>query len=99
MKDIQLKIKALVEDYIRLFPEEYESVKRIVKDKRELQKKKTAELENFGFVERALFEYPARLFNLLQSQLTEDEKAYFQSKEGARWFGRTFKEFLITNAI
>ena|SRR3990167_10134786 len=94
----QTKLKEIVKSYKQLFPAEYKGVCEIVKQKRKGAKDKFGNLNSganktHGVMERALFEISETLNVIISRQLDMGEYAYFHSKEGSRWFQRTFKEF------
>ena len=65
-----------------------------IADKREVQETEFASIKGDGDGLRQLVhEIPLTLHNMFDNMLTEEERTYFKSKEGAEWFGRTFKEF------
>lgn len=103
MQQAKVHIKKIVEDYIKLFPEDYETVKKGVQMQREAlidEKYGTG----VGSEMRALFEIPVDLSEMFIMNLTEEEMEWFKAggvdrKEGGRWFARTFKEFALPNHI
>lgn len=92
MIDAQLKITAIVEQYKKFYPDEFDFVIRQIADKRKNLNNKFAETK-MDFAERALTEVPETLFGLFQKTLSEDEIAYYASREGTRWFAKTFPVF------
>lgn len=99
MQEIKNKITEIVIDYKRLFPGEYKDVVDLMKQKRNQTKDEFASirgkhsLKSHGAVERALYEIPETLDGIFSLRLTEKEKEYYRSKQCARWFAGTFKEF------
>ena len=91
MKDAQLKIKGVVDGYKLIYSDEYSFVVKQIKDKRLLNN--TYAETKMDYAERALTEVPETLFTLFHKTLTEDEMAYYASREGTRWFAKTFPEF------
>lgn len=106
MKDKELtkkRISNLVMGYKTLFPEEYAFVVNQIEAKRRTQGDEFAQmkLEN-PMLERALYEVPEKLFIAFMNELETEEHNYIKgqkSKEGARWFARTFKEFALAEKI
>lgn len=99
METTQNRIKNIVRGYIELFPEEYKITVEAVEMQRRIQKDEYASASNSGTIERALLEYPETLSTMLIQQLNEEELTYFKSKEGARWFARTFPMFSLAVKI
>ncbi len=93
MIEAQNKIKAVVEQYKIFYPEEYRFVARQIADKRKNLNNKFAKTKGMDYAERALTEVPETLFGLFQKTLSEDEVSYYASKEGTRWFAKTFPDF------
>lgn len=88
-------IKKLVQDYKKVFPDEYRAVIDIVAEKR--KGNKFAEIKG-DFLERGLSEYPETLFNLFAT-LPNEEQEFLKSKKGILWFAKTFKEFSLCEKI
>ena len=100
VSQFQKKIMHYVSEYRRVFSEEYEDVVEALAYKRKIQTTKFAEMpDDNSLIRRKLGEMPATLFAILQMQLNAEEKEYFSSKKGLRWFYRTYKEFRITEKI
>ena len=99
MKAYQLKISALVEGYKKAFQEDYVLMCRVVQGLRGKQKTKFAEMPQTGYNERLLGEYPETLDAIFNLRLTQEEKDYFNSKKGARWFFKKYKEFSMTDDL
>lgn len=98
MIDAQNKITSLVDKYRLLHPEEYAFVVKQIRNNRENLKNKFAET-GMDTVERALTEVPETLFEMFLKGLSEDELAYYSSKEGTRWFAKSFREFVVGSKI
>ncbi len=105
MQQAKDHIKQIVENYIRLYPEDYVTVKKGI----EMQRQTLID-DEFGVAEgtgsdmRALFEIPVDLSEMFIMGLTEEEMEWFKAggaerKDGARWFARTFKEFALPQKI
>lgn len=101
MEQAKVHIKQIVGDYIKLFPADYETVvKGVAMHRQILLDDKFGTARNQGSEMRALFEIPADLSEMFIMNLTEDEMEWFKAggadrKEGARWFAKTFKEFML----
>jgi DNA replication protein DnaD len=98
MNDPQIKIKGIVKDYKELFPDEYNSVVEYLKKKR-VNTKKFAEVKGSDIVQRLLYEIPETLQTILSSRLNEDEKKWFESVTGGRWFADNFREFVLAEKL
>ena len=96
---VKQKITAIVRDYINAFPDEYQNVKRIVKQKRDAQMTKFASLKGNHAIERALTEYPEAMDGLFIIKLSVEDNNFLRSLEGTKWFARTFREFSLAENI
>lgn len=99
MNEAQIKIQNLTETYKKLFPDEYQAVIDIVKDKRNNLRTEFADVKGSDSIDRQLNEMPATLFEMLHNNLQPEEFAWFSTKEGTRWFTNLYKEFMITSKI
>ena len=101
--DIELtknRIKNIVGGYRVLFPQEYEQVVKFIADNRKLQENEFASLrKEHNMIERALFELPETLSTMLIKELSGDELTFFKSKQGGRWFTKTFPQFALAVKI
>lgn len=97
--DLKLKIKDLVAQYKRIFPEEYHATIEYLKNNRKLLKNEFADLtkEGTNALERGLYEIPETLDNIFRMKLKDHERMELESKDGGRWFVRTFPEFSMGN--
>lgn len=101
----QTKLKEIVKSYKELFPSEYKGLCEIVKIKRQNMKDEFGSLKGkdanktHGMMERALFEISETLSVIIYRQLDRGELEWHNSKEGARWFQKTFKEFSLAEAV
>lgn len=95
----QNRIKNLVEGYKTLFPEEYKVVCESVIMLRQVQNDEFASVkgEHDGpGIQRILHEIPEKLYMSFVKELDGDELNYWKSKEGGRWFCKTFPMFSLT---
>lgn len=92
----QARIKNLVEGYKTLFPEEYKAACDGVIMQRQMQHDELGTLKGEHVMERALHEIPEKLYMSLVKELDGDELNYWKSKEGGRWFCKTFPQFSLT---
>lgn len=97
----QTKLKQIVKSYKEVFPAEYRGLCQIVQQKRQRMKDEFGSLKGkdanrtHGVMERVLFEISETLSVIIQRQLDKGEYEWFHSKEGSRWFQKTFKEFSL----
>lgn len=105
MQSAKNHITQIVDDYKRLFPDDYQTVVDGIKMQREmLLDQKYGQAIGTGSDMRALFEIPQDLSEMLIMNLTEGEMEWFKAggsdrKEGGRWFAKTFKEFTLPQNI
>ena len=93
MNSIQTRIASIVEQYKERFAEEYGQFCEAMEDNREMQKDEFASTGSDGAIGQLLFEVPTTLHGMLTAKLASEEKKYYQSKLGAEWFAKTFREF------
>lgn len=101
MQSAKEHITSIVENYIRLYPEDFQTVKDGIEKTRHTYEDDdaTAKLQGVPMM-RALFEIPQDLSEMLIMGLTEEEMEWFKAggknrKEGSLWFARTFKAFAL----
>lgn len=93
MNTAKVKIRGLIEDYKKIFPDEY-----IAFVKQQIRMRDGLINEYAAFpgdeqIERKLFDMPATLHAMLIDKLNKDEHKWFVTKAGGRWFAKSFKEF------
>src|SRR6202012_1103786 len=104
MQSAKEHIKLIVEEYIRLFPSDFEVFKDGVAHIRgTLKDEKWGTAEGTGSDMRALFEVPVDLSEMLIMQLSEEEMEWFKAggpdrKEGGRWFAKNFPAFRLADS-
>jgi hypothetical protein len=98
MNKIQLSIKKIIDDYKRIYPDEFSRFQKGMRIKRDMQKDKFSEVSD-EIVERALVEYPETLYKLFKIRLSMEALDYLNSIQGLRWFAKTFKEFTLPGKI
>lgn len=105
MESAKKHITQIVDDYIRLFPEDFETVKKGIEMQRHaLIDEDYGSAKGTGSDMRALFEIPVDLSEMFIMQLSEEEMEWFKAggkdrKEGAKWFANTFKAFTLPNNV
>lgn len=98
-------IEQIVRNYIRLYPKDYEIVKKGIEMQRGLYLDDFASAKHSGSATtRALYEIPERLHEMLVMGLEEEEMVWLKSggashKEGGRWFAKTFPAFKLPRNI
>lgn len=105
MQNAKAHITQIVNDYRRLFPEDYKTVcEGIALQRSLLLDDEFGVAQGTGSEMRALFEIPVDLSEMLIMQLSEEEMEWFKAgggdrKQGARWFAKEFKEFTLPKKI
>lgn len=95
MENTQAKLTKSVTEYEEMFPWEVQEFAKGMRIKRDNQKK-FAVVDKTDALERQILEYPDNLYTIMKANLDTDDWVYFTSKKGARWFGRTFPQYAIT---
>ena len=97
-------IRQIVEGYKLLYPDQYEAVCAMVREKRGLlADEKFA--TSAGGSQRGLFEIPALIHDSIVDLLSDEQLLWFKTgtklnpNEGGRWFAKTFPEFRIADQI
>jgi hypothetical protein len=95
---IKKKIRRIVANYKLLNPEDYKLTRKAVDMKRKLlQDPRFGTGENIDM--RALFEISETLSTSLIRGLDTEASNWFKSKEGGRWFARTYGEFSLAEFV
>ena len=101
MLSAQTKIKICVQEYIRLFPAEFEQFKKSNHITVNKQNNKMASRE--GAIERHLFDMPEKLYQAITLALTTEELHWWKASgtflkdfSGVKWFLTTFPVFKVT---
>lgn len=94
-------ITRIVNDYRKLYPDEYAAVIEQLRLTRAQNKDDLASTGHDGVIHQKMYEIPATLYDMLLARLKETERKEFQDQElgGPRWFAQTFKEFAIAEKI
>lgn len=103
MRSTKELIRKIVRQYIKLFPEEFETFKQGMEAVRAVTRNDFATLQGTSY-SRALYEMPETLATMLLTGLNEEEMVWLKAggmngKEGGLWFARTFKDFCIPEKI
>lgn len=103
MNSAKIKVKTAVEEYVRLFPQEYEAFQRSHRAKEDNKKNDFATFGSTEQIVRHLFDLPEVLHHSIRKLLTDEEydwlysrNAYEKNRKGLTWFVRTFPQFKIT---
>lgn len=105
MDALKEKVKDIVEQYKKDFPEEYALVVEQIKEAREMMKNEWASTRENGSVstghalDRAMYRVPITLDNLIIKGIDVDEFYHTSSKEYGHWFTKEFPEFRLTQKI
>jgi hypothetical protein len=107
MQSAKKHIREIVEDYTKLFPEEFEEFKQGMPAIRaSLQDEEFGQmLPGTSSGSRALYELPETLHTMFVMKLEEDEMLWLKTGDpvnrnaGGQWFAKTFREFTIPNKI
>jgi hypothetical protein len=93
------KIKKVVLDYKKLFPQEYDDVKEVVKQKRNLKANPFGATLKDSALGRHILEMPETLHAIFNLRLDDEEMKVFNLKDSKRWFAKEFKEFSVAEKI
>lgn len=104
MRSAKQKIIKCVEDYIKIYPEDYQIVVDGISMKRKMLKTEYAEIEGMTSEMRGAFEIPEDLSNMFLIQLDEEEMKWFKEggpkgHDGSYWFQTTFPVFALPSKI
>ena len=101
--DTKDKIKKMIKEYVKLFPDEYKLFIDSVRAKQQEKDTKFAEAKGSEVIDRHLFDMPESLFIALKKIMTDEEwewlfanGQYAKDYRGIKWFMRTFKQFNIS---
>lgn len=106
--EMKESIREVVENYKATFPDEYEQLKKSIKNKRgqiEIEGNEFAELEDMEAVERHAWDIPQRLFTALKSKLDEQTFQWMFARgefdndfSGVKWFMNEYEEFSVSKS-
>jgi len=93
------KITKIVDEYKLIFNQEYNLfVEQQIQTRKGLLNE-FASTQGDNVLERKLFDLPATLHSMFVEKLNKEEAIWFKSKEGGRWFQKTFIEFRASKKI
>lgn len=96
IREVKKKITACIKLYHRDFREEAENFYNFVQLKRKDLIKESGEMVGGEHaIERILFEMPETLYGFIATNLSPEEFTWWSTKEGSRWFAKTFKKFSL----
>lgn len=103
MQETKQRIKKVVEDYIKMFPDEYAIAIRGTEALRQMTTDEFASIDGI-YYGRALYEIPETLHSMLANNLPEEDIRWLKEggadrKQGGRWFAKTFPVFAIATSI
>lgn len=99
MQKAQNKIKNAVFLYKQTFPEEFKLFCKGMEMTRRLQRDELASVKESQAISRMIHQVPEKLEQLFITNLDVEELEYYKTKEGARWFAKTFPEFRVPDKI
>jgi hypothetical protein len=99
MEATKIKVRQAVEDYKRLFPDEYILFAKQNRFVQDAQLDKFAQIKGSDFVLRKLFEIPENFDIILKAIFDEKDTEYWKSLKGATWFAKTFPIFKTPEKI
>lgn len=103
MQPTKNRIIAIVDDYKRMFAEEYAVVKEAVALKKKMAADEYASIQGTDYG-RALYEIPQTLDAMLRTNLPEEDLIWLREggtkrTDGARWFAKQFREFALPDSL
>ena len=96
--DTKGNIRTLVQEYERIFPAEYANFVLGTRAQR-AQGPETGEMRGSEFIERIVCEWPETLDAIFKQQLTDEDEAWLYTKEGTRWFAKSFPEYAVITKV
>lgn len=98
METTKNRIKNMVEVYKRAFPNEYKTACEGIEMNRRIQKE-GGKIEQGIISGRIVHEIPEKLYTIFITELNGAELEFYKSKDGSRWFAKTFPEFSLIQKI
>lgn len=103
MQTAKTKIDVAVQEYIKLFPAEFEAFKKANKVTIDKQRNKWASIEGEHAVQRHLYDLPEKLHHAIEQTLTQEERDWFHAKgefygkfQGTEWFMKKYPVFSVS---
>lgn len=93
MDTAKTRIAEMLKEYIRVYPIEWADFQLSIKEKLSLSKNDFGELDGSNLIERKLFEMPETLYIIFELKMDKAELEWFKTKEGSRWFVKTYPQF------
>lgn len=93
MDTAKTRIAEIIKEYIRTYPIEWADFCLAVKEKLSLSSNDFGEISGSDLIERKLFEMPETLYIIFKLKMDEAEFEWFKTKEGSRWFVKTYPQF------
>lgn len=87
METAKNNIRICVEKYIELFPDEFKAFKE--------QPQIDAHDAKMDSLETKVAEYPENLYYIILKTLDEEQMKWFGTKQGIRWFVKTYPVFKV----
>jgi len=99
-KKTKVNIDECVKAYQDVLSWEYAEFLKAIRVKREaLKDDKLGTMKNTDMIERVLYEIPASLFDILTRRLDVQELKELRTKQGARWFAKTYPQYRLVKQI
>lgn len=100
VQQVKKRISACIKLYHRDFREEAEAFYEFVKQKRAgLYTESGEQIDGVDHaIDRVLFEMPVELYGFITQNLTPEEFVWFKTKEGGRWFAKTFTSYSLIDS-
>ena len=86
-------IGAIVKDYVRVFPQEYALFREGMRKKLADKSNDFSEVKGADYLQREICEWPETLDAMFTTRLPEDALKWFYTKEGTRWFAKSYPQF------
>lgn len=99
-KATKVQIDECVKAYQDVLHWDYAQFLSAIKDKRtNLKDEKFGTAKGSEVVERVLYEVPVALFDIMTRRLDVKQIKELKTKEGARWFAKTYPQYRLTNKV
>lgn len=94
-----MKIRLAVEDYQRMFPDEYRDLLVQIEHQRQNLDTEMAEIKGTHVLKRGLFTVSETLSVMIGQKLDQEERVMFKELDHQRWFAKEFPQFSITKEV